>query len=179
MGFSRQEHWCGLPFPSPGDLPDPGIEPRSATLLADSLLTKPPGELSIHCVHFLWPGWLLISSCHNDDSVFLSYPHSKALYPLATPGSFHKMQSKGRGETCLIFWILSDSWDPTQMSEGTKADISWEENIPVSKVPVTYCPTRIKKKNKMLLILWLCFRLWCWWRPLSLPWTGGYWTSTS
>ena len=33
------------------------------------------------------------------------------------------------------------------MSEGTKADISWEENIPVSKVPVTYCPIRIKKKK--------------------------------
>ena len=32
MGFSRQEHWSGLPFPSPGDLPDPGIEPRSLTL---------------------------------------------------------------------------------------------------------------------------------------------------
>ena len=32
MGFSRQEHWSGLPFPSPGDLPDPGIEPRSPAL---------------------------------------------------------------------------------------------------------------------------------------------------
>ena len=37
MGFSRQEYWCGLPFPSPGDLPDPGIEPRSPTLQADAL----------------------------------------------------------------------------------------------------------------------------------------------
>ena len=36
MGFSRQEHWCGLPFLSPGDLPDPGVEPRSPTLQADS-----------------------------------------------------------------------------------------------------------------------------------------------
>ena len=36
MGFSRQEHWSGLPFPSPRDLPDPGIKPRSA-LQADSL----------------------------------------------------------------------------------------------------------------------------------------------
>ena len=35
MGFSRQEHWSGLPFPSPGDLPDPGIEPRSPALQAD------------------------------------------------------------------------------------------------------------------------------------------------
>ena len=37
MGFSRQEYWSGLTFPSPGDLPDSGIEPRSPELLADSL----------------------------------------------------------------------------------------------------------------------------------------------
>ena len=37
MGFSRQEYWSGLPFPSPGDLSDPGIEPRSPALQADSL----------------------------------------------------------------------------------------------------------------------------------------------
>ena len=41
-GFSRQEYWSGLPFPSPGDLPDPGIEPRSPALQADSLPTKLP-----------------------------------------------------------------------------------------------------------------------------------------
>ena len=35
MGFSRQEYWSGLPFPSPGDIPDPGIEPRSPLLQAD------------------------------------------------------------------------------------------------------------------------------------------------
>ena len=40
MGFSRQ--WSGLPFPSPGALPDPGIKPRSPALQADSLPTKPP-----------------------------------------------------------------------------------------------------------------------------------------
>ena len=38
MGFSRQEYWSGLPFPSPGDLPNPGIEPGSPALQADSLL---------------------------------------------------------------------------------------------------------------------------------------------
>ena len=37
MGFSRQEYWSGLPFPSPGDLPDPGMEPMSSMLQADSL----------------------------------------------------------------------------------------------------------------------------------------------
>ena len=47
MGFSRQEYWSGLPFPSPGDLPDPGIEPRSPALQAYSLLTELQGKLTV------------------------------------------------------------------------------------------------------------------------------------
>ena len=45
MGFSRQEYWSGLPFPSPGVLPDPRIEPGSPALQADSLPSEPPGKL--------------------------------------------------------------------------------------------------------------------------------------
>ena len=45
MGFSRQEYWSGLPFPSPGDLPDPGIEPGSPALEADALTSEPPGKV--------------------------------------------------------------------------------------------------------------------------------------
>ena len=61
MGFSRQEYWSGLPFPSPGDLPDPGIEPGSPTLEADALTSEPPAKegcmqtcrvKSSKCVHF-------------------------------------------------------------------------------------------------------------------------------
>jgi len=44
MGFSRQEYWSGLPFPSPGDLPDSRIEPRSPTLQADTLPYEPSGK---------------------------------------------------------------------------------------------------------------------------------------
>ena len=44
MEFSRQEYWSGLPFPSPGDLPDPGIKPRSSTFQADALLSETPGK---------------------------------------------------------------------------------------------------------------------------------------
>ena len=47
MGFSRQESQSGLPFPSPGDLPESGIEPRSPTLQADALLSEPPGKPNI------------------------------------------------------------------------------------------------------------------------------------
>ena len=44
IGFSRQEYWIRLPFPSPGDLPNPGTELRSPTLQADSLPSEPPGK---------------------------------------------------------------------------------------------------------------------------------------
>ena len=44
MGFSRQEYWSGLPFPSTGDLPDPGIKPGSPVLQASSLPSEPPGK---------------------------------------------------------------------------------------------------------------------------------------
>ena len=43
MKFSWEEYWSGLPFPSPGDLPDPGTEPRSPVLQADALPSEPPG----------------------------------------------------------------------------------------------------------------------------------------
>ena len=46
MRFSRQEYWIGLPFPSPGDLPNPGIEPTSPALQADALTSEPPGKPS-------------------------------------------------------------------------------------------------------------------------------------
>ena len=51
MGFSRQEYWSGLPFPSPGHPPDPGIEPRSLILQADSL----PSELPVKPTHTEFP----------------------------------------------------------------------------------------------------------------------------
>ena len=63
MGFSRQEYWSGLPFPSPGDPPDPGIEPESPALEADTLTSEPPGKPGVLCkdTHFYHPaGSLLI-----------------------------------------------------------------------------------------------------------------------
>ena len=59
MGFSRQEYWSGLPFPSPGDLPDPGIEPGSSALEADALPSEPPGSL----MHVYWKESDVAQSC--------------------------------------------------------------------------------------------------------------------
>ena len=61
MGFSRQEYWSGLPFPAPGVLPDPGIEPGSPTLVkaevkADALTSEPPGKPcnTFHSIKGIW-----------------------------------------------------------------------------------------------------------------------------
>ena len=66
MGLSRQEHWSGLPFPSPGDLPDPEVEPRSPALQNNSLPSEPPGTprpelLYIKCLEKFLKGFLSIS----------------------------------------------------------------------------------------------------------------------
>ena len=53
-GFSRQEYWSGLPFPSSGDLPYPGIEPRSPELQADSLPTEPLEKHSLDQTDLCW-----------------------------------------------------------------------------------------------------------------------------
>ena len=79
IGFSRQEYWNGLPFPSPGDLSHPGMEPGSPALQADSLPTKPLGK------SLIWVLYIISSfTDHNNllrwQSVFL-------------PGEFHGQRS--------------------------------------------------------------------------------------
>ena len=66
MGFSRQEYWSGLPFPSSGDFPDPGIELRSPALEADALTSEPPGKMVY--IHL-----------HNEISEYPSYFISRHL----------------------------------------------------------------------------------------------------
>ena len=58
MEFSRQEYWSGLPFPSPGDLPNPGIETRSPELQADALPSEPPGALQSSSINIYFKGLL-------------------------------------------------------------------------------------------------------------------------
>ena len=60
MGFSRQEYWSGLPFPSPGDFPDPGIEPGSLTLEADALTSEPLGKINTFIMKKKKIDWLYL-----------------------------------------------------------------------------------------------------------------------
>ena len=65
MGFSWQEYWSGLPFPPPGDLPDPRIKPRSLALHVDSLLSEPAGKPHLYNIH------THIHICLNQCAVYL------------------------------------------------------------------------------------------------------------
>ena len=58
VGFSRQECWSGVPLPSPGDIPDPGIEPGSPALQKDALPSEPPGKPPVTCKEslYVWIG---------------------------------------------------------------------------------------------------------------------------
>ena len=60
LGFSRQKHWSGLQFPFPGNIPDPGIKPRSPTLQADALPSEPSGKLS-------WVLFCFVLFCFSSD----------------------------------------------------------------------------------------------------------------
>ena len=66
MGFFRQEYWSGLPFPSPGDLPNPGIEPRSPALQADALPSESPGEYILYMIYIIRARlWKIYGSTKN------------------------------------------------------------------------------------------------------------------
>ena len=96
MGFSRQEYWSGLLFPSPGDLPNSGIKPGSPTLEADALNSEPPGKLikkdRIH-IHIL----LRAKSLQSCPILCLPQVPTRLLHPWDFPG-----KSAGVGCHCLL-----------------------------------------------------------------------------
>ena len=77
MGFPRQEYWNGLPFPTPGDLPEPVVEPKSLELQADSLLLSHQ-ERYICSVHLLSCVWLFANPWTAEYKAFLSITNSRA-----------------------------------------------------------------------------------------------------
>ena len=103
MGFSRQEYWSGLPFPSPGDLPNLGIKLRSPTLQVDSLLSEPPEKpllLIVGAVLCLVAQWCL--------TLFDPMDHS-------TPGSSVHGDSPGKNTEVGSHSLLQGIF-PTQES---------------------------------------------------------------
>ena len=83
MGFSRQEYWSGLPFPSPGDLPNPGIEPGSPALQTDALPSEPLGKHVLSPLDKVpWVAWL--------NSLYKSFSLSSFLCLLSALGRNQK-----------------------------------------------------------------------------------------
>ena len=107
MGFSRQECWSGLPFPSLGDLPDPGIEPRSPALQADALPSEPPGKpkLSDWKVYH-HPCYILPHCFPKSCSIRICY-HFPQLCHLLDEGKRNSVNLKG---TKLFIFISLLTW---------------------------------------------------------------------
>ena len=73
MDFSRLEHWSGQPFPSPGDIPNPGIEPKSPVLQANSLPSEPPGKPQLVSTDSFISSTLPYKQPQQDTPVLLQY----------------------------------------------------------------------------------------------------------
>ena len=111
MGFSRQEYWSGLPLPSPGDLPDPGIEPWSPTLQADALTSEPSGKPKLIRLPEsigLCLGQLCNFSAVRSSNVF-GHGRPSLLLGLRTPLWFQSFRHQQGGERCLA-WAAAPLW---------------------------------------------------------------------
>ena len=88
MRFPRQEYWSGLPFPSPGDLPDPGIEPTSPETAGGFFITEPPGKLyQTHTLKIRLYCCVISHSVMSSDPTLWSYwlQHARFLCPSLSP----------------------------------------------------------------------------------------------
>ena len=160
MEFFRQEHWSGLPFPSPGDLPDPGIESRSPALQADSLPTelwgKPiPRELVVkhgtthHCLHSRITscvGWGGLGGMRKVSLLKIKEETwVKGLiyaYTLPKNEGWRNISSNGKGSwavgTVILLWVLWDLRVCSGQMVMTREEHRKENGAPWTKVFVLY-----------------------------------------
>ena len=119
MEFSRQEYWSAWPFPSPGDLPNPGIEPRSSALQVDSLLSEPAGKvlLRLFNVKIIWKSTRNIKGFPNNSVGKEST--CNAGDPSSIPGSG---RSAGEG----IGYPLQYSWGSLAAQSVKNLPAMWE-----------------------------------------------------
>ena len=120
MGFSRQEYWSGLPFPSPGDLPNSGIEPRSPALQADALFSEPPGKSGIHIFSLnlsldsygqftQWPCKQLKLDVSKTELIIHSLVISTTIHPvsLQSPFNLHSLSHFSSSSHHFLTWTTS------------------------------------------------------------------------
>ena len=95
MGFPRQEYWSGLPFPSPGDIPNPGIEPRSPALQADTLTSEPPGNCAYLQLFLIPYSFLFVFVCSRRGVSSCKHCSCAAKGPRSQPVSGQPCSSSG------------------------------------------------------------------------------------
>ena len=137
MDFSRPEYWSGWPFPFPGDLPNPEIEPRSPTLQANSLPAEPQGKPN-----------------HQYCSDF-STPASDSLFPMEMVQTLAWHTSLLSGSS-LLFYPVSLRPFPSISAPLVSADKSNLHRIWLSLSSLTLC---LSLQNKIFLFIWLCWVL--------------------
>ena len=162
MGFSRQEYWSGLPCPPPGDLLDPGIEPRSPALLADSLPSEPPGKSN---------NW------HNDFKIkiilkkmrvsIIKWPKLPPFLPQICPElliSLKHCSSKNQD----FFFTSPPTWEKT----GSMCKC-WLRKICFLFIPI---PDDLEEPDCIFVAFYLAYR---WWNTMDLCWIrlSSIWTT--
>ena len=135
MEFSRQEYWSGLPFPSPGDLSNPGIKPRSPTLQADSLLAEPSKKL------LLLSRFSRVRLCATPQTAAHQAPHPWDSLGKNTGVGCHFllqcMEVKSESEVAQSCPTLSDPWTAAHQappSMGFSRQECWS-GVPSRKLP--------------------------------------------
>ena len=142
MGFSRQEDWSGLPFPSPGHLPTPGNKPGSPALQTDALPSEPPGK----------PGSCQIALQRGNSNSHSDWPHLKVYFPRQPPilWNFHLYQSclfnKCLSNICK-FQACSRLWEHCSEWKKKKSLLFWSKHS-----------TRGVRQMKYIIE---CVRRWC------------------
>ena len=108
MEFSREEYWSGLPFPSPGDLPNPEIEPRSSTLQAASLPSEPRGKPYKALIH----KWVILFNFPKDTSWQLTIQDQFVTKPIIQrpPNPEHNVLKKVKKKWSRL--VMSNSLQP-------------------------------------------------------------------
>ena len=130
--FSKQEHWSGLPFPSPRDLPNPGIKPGSPALQSDSLLSESPGEWGAPTTgHQGSPDSSSFNFLKNHHTVFHSSPELFLIFALIhlTHKSSFLREEENRKEKAR-------QWEPLS---GYSLLLHWTPQLPTYSTASLFC----------------------------------------